>query len=169
MSCYEWERGNIKLSVKEYSRVKKEMIKEVKKYYQTLYQNAIKCYDKMIAVAKGKRGVNWNEIYHNCSTEKKYEYSYGFSSYTLVNLDPLNKLGSPIYNCGESKRPLKPKKKDFIEKINRKDFYISFEGASISFNDKEHSIFWNVEKTIIHVIEQESMIWLKHSFLFSLL
>ena len=71
MSCYEWEEGSIKLSCKEYGRIKKEMIAAVKKYHEDLFNNALKLHERMIAAAKGKRGVNWIAVF----SEKRHESS----------------------------------------------------------------------------------------------
>ena len=141
MSCYEWERGTIQLSVKENSRVKKAMIAGIKTYQENAHKNAIKLYEKMIASAKGKRGVNWQTVYGNCRTESVSRSTFFLSSHEETDLDPMDKMYPQ-----ENKRPLKPKKKDFIVKVERKNLALYFEDAQISFNDKNRTIFWSVSE-----------------------
>lgn len=143
MSCYEWERGTIKLSVKEYNRVKREMIEAIKKHQVTLYTNAIKLYEKMIAAAKGKRDVDWKKLHSNLRLEVVRQGDF-LSDRDETDLDPDDKF-YPLYDS-ENKRPLKPKKKDYAVKIERKDLSLYFSEAQISFNDKNKTIFWSVSE-----------------------
>jgi len=142
MSCYERERGEIKLSVAEYGRVKKEMIAVKQKCAEDAYINALKLYDRMITAAKGKRGVDWRSLYNELQIIAGSRDSWSFTP--SVHLDPDGKFFLSMNY--ENKRPPKPKKKDYIVKIDRKKFYLSFEEASISFMDTNRTIIWNVSE-----------------------
>jgi len=144
MSCYEWERGEFKLSCAEYRRVKKQMIAAYKEYWDNYYINALKVYEKMIAAAKGKRNVNWQQIYQGCSFVNCAHYSFGHRVEYTEELDPEGKVYNS-YSMG-NKRPPKPKKKDFKPNIDRKKFCIHFEETSISFNDQNKTIIWHVDE-----------------------
>lgn len=142
MSCYEWESGRIKLPSKEYGRVKKEMIQAHKSYQEKQYKNALELYEKMIAAGKGKRNVDWNEIYIKCRSTRIKDYSCCFVDLHTENcLDPEFKM-----QPRENKKPLKPKKKDYITKGNRKDYAIYFEDAEILFIDQKKIVVWVVNE-----------------------
>jgi hypothetical protein len=154
MSKYEWERGTIKLSVKEYSRVKKAFVEELKKAQEKSFQNANKLYDKILASVKGRRGVDIHSAYHNCQMERVASYSIWSSGYTEVNLDEDELFYRTCLNHeNRTKRPSKPKKKDFFKKIDRKNVSVDFEDAYVRFNDKSHTITWEVQENN-HAIER---------------
>ena len=145
MSKYEWERGTIKLSVKEYSRVKKAFIEELKKTQETAYNNAIKLYDKILASVKGRRGVDIHSAYANCQFTRVPSYDLWGKSYTESNLDEDGIFYDKYLNHeNRTKRPLKPKKKDFATKIDRKNLGFSSGDFCISFADNQKTIHWEV-------------------------
>jgi hypothetical protein len=144
MSCYEWERGDIKMSVKEYSRVKKAFIESMKKAQEDAYNNALKLYNRIIETTKGKRGVDFESAYHNCQYSRTSTYSSWGSGYTETNLDKSGTFYSKYVN--RTKKPLKPKKKDYITKVDRKNVSVDLEDAYIGFRDSSRTITWEVSE-----------------------
>ena len=123
MSCYEWERGDLKLSVKEYSRVKKAMIAEFNRHNENEYNKAVKVWERLKAHGK-PRGQTWTSVFDKLQL---WSMSEDFQWHNMKD----GKL-------------LKPKKKDYLKKVDRKRVEIYFEDACIVFNDKDRVIHWNV-------------------------
>ena len=145
MSCYEWERGTIKLSVKEYNRVKKAFIGELKAAQEKAYQNAVKLYDRILAEMKGKRSVDTYSIYSDVRDLKVANHDRWGPSYTEIDLDSEGIFYNTCLNKeSHTKKPLKPKKKDYFPKIDRKRVGFSNGDFDISFNDDSKSVYWNV-------------------------
>jgi hypothetical protein len=145
MSKYEWERGEIKLSVKEYSRVKKAFIEVLKGAQVTAYENALKLYDRILTEAKGRRGIDIHSVYASCEFLRTKNYGVWGDTITETDLDESNIFYQKCLNHEDrTKRPLKPKKKDFVSKIDRKSLGYSACDFDISFSDKSRTIHWNV-------------------------
>ena len=145
MSCYEWERGTIKLPVKEYNRVKKAFIGELKAVQEKTYQNAVKLYDKILAEMKGKRSVDTYSIYFNVRNQKVANHDRWGPSYDEIDLDEEDIFYNTYLNKeSRTKKPLKPKKKDYFSKIDRKKVGFGNGDFDISFNDDSKSVYWNV-------------------------
>jgi hypothetical protein len=147
MSCYEWERGDVRLSTKEYARVKKTFIAIIKEDQTQNLNLANKLYNKIVAEAKGKRGVDYSNLYHNCRFEKSVSYSTWGTVTKSKDLDPADTFWTTCVNHeNSSKRPLKPKKKDFLSKIDRKNLNFEHDDFSIQFIDRIKTISWIVEE-----------------------
>jgi hypothetical protein len=142
MSCYESESGTIKLSTKEFARLKREFIQTLKSNQELAFQNAIKLQTKMLSAAKGKRNVDWLSVYGNCQFESQGQF---FNS-THTDLDENGTFYRVNFSNGKNKKPLKPKKKDYFEKINRKELWFDNGDFNIAFTDKSKSIYWNVDE-----------------------
>ncbi len=134
MSCYEWERGVIKLNTKEYSRVKKAFIDAIRMDQEKKLQRAVELYNCILAKVKGKRGVDIHSAYYSVRSENDDLDEESVFYETCLN------------HNNRCKRPLKPKKKDFIFKVERKNPSVDLMEASISFNDSNRTIGWNVEE-----------------------
>ena len=156
MSTYEWENGSLKFSVAEYSKFKKAFLAEVNNLYAKANVTAVQIYEKMIAEAKGKRKVDWFDLFRNCRSVSSRD-SWGFVTYR--DLDPLNLAyksmfrktekkgeGTWAYNTPLNTRPSKPRKGDFVLKTKQKDPSFSFEDARIQFNDARRIVYWEVNE-----------------------
>jgi hypothetical protein len=151
MSCYEWERGTFKLSVAGYKKFKKEFILGMQKIYDNAYQDALTLHEKMIAEAKGKRGVQWFDLFQKL--RNVHSMSGGmFSCSTYKDLDELGLAEGSFFRKrnGEGRtmhvRPLKPRKSDFTIQKRQVNPSFDFEDAYVSFDDKRRTITWNVEE-----------------------
>jgi hypothetical protein len=146
MSCYEWERGEFKFSVAEYRKFKKAFASGVKDQYQIAYENAVYIYNKIIAEGKGKRNVEWCNLYGQFRYKEVSTGSY-FVSYENKDLDPFRLAYESMFRKKDhNSKPLKPRKGDFKIKIESKD--LSFEGDefSIGFDDKNRIVHWHVSE-----------------------
>lgn len=147
MSCYEWERGEFKLSVAEYSKFKKSFANGLKSLYESAYKDSITLYNKILAEAKGKRlkGTDWFYLY------QKYRTVVVFESYcsTTKELDPFDLAMKSMFRKKDENgrrifgKPLKPRKSDFAVKFNKR---FEFEDACISFRDDGRIIYWEVSE-----------------------
>jgi hypothetical protein len=142
MSKYEWERGTLKLSVKEYAKTKKVFIDVVKKHQQDNYDKAVKLYNKIIENTKGKRGVDFHSSYHHCQFDRTTSYDMFGSRENSINLDESGTFYEKYLS--RTKKPLKPKKKDYLTKVERKDVRFESDDFSITFSDKTKTITWEV-------------------------
>ena len=149
MSCYEWERGEFKLSVKEYAKFKKSFLNGIKTIYEEAYNDAITLYNRILKEAKGKRNNDWFNLYQRLRNEIGSEYVGGFRCARNKDLDPFDLAMDSMFRKKDENgrrifsKPLKPRKSDF-KNTNKKGF--NFEEASISFRDDGRIIYWDVQE-----------------------
>jgi len=152
MSCYEWERGTFKLSVTEYAKFKKSFMNGMKTKYEKAYEDAVAIHADILKQAKGKRNVDWYGLFNANRYVRITHHGY-FSTITEKDRDSFEIAFRSMFrktsgSCDISKncRPLKPRKGDFSIKTKQKNPSFSFEEANISFDDKAHTIHWNVDE-----------------------
>jgi hypothetical protein len=131
MSCYEWERGKIKIPRSEFSLFKKNLTTAYNDYMLRLKAIADDIYNDITIESKGKKKYNYqleitSRIY-NCINADYYA-----SEIIASSMLPLNKQG----------KPKKPKSKDFSKKTNRDNAY----GYNISLNKSDRTAIWCVEE-----------------------
>jgi len=132
MSAEEWEDGGFKLSCAEYNKFKKSF----KMSYNTLIDKVLivanTVYLKTIEEGKGKRNFDWlASAGRNANADKLSNIFY-------------HEIIKSMFPEGASKRPVKPKKKDFPKAASKTN---SFEAgnAEITFSDDSKSVGWRVE------------------------
>jgi len=153
LSCYEWERGRIKLTCAEYAKFKKAFRDQWNASIMQAYERACQAQKALIAANKGKRNVNWStavDEYKVQTAAPAYGYSWTIPAVTL-RLHELphgrmivNSMGYAAYAV-ENKRPTTPKKKDFPKATNKTTQFNAGE-AMLSFDDKGHTVVWDVEE-----------------------
>lgn len=167
MSCYEWERGTIKLSVAEYARVKKEFydaynqaleadFKELERFYTDLCAaikaNTDKAKTAKIIARDLLEGVVKMTAY---SSRARYDFKV-LSDYQVINAllvkkeDVLNAQGAVVnVKWIDRKSPVTPKKKDFKSLSPSKDLVINdaqWGDATVRFVPDEKSLVWDVSE-----------------------
>jgi hypothetical protein len=130
MSCYEWERGTIKIPAKEWSKFRKSIITEHNRLEDERLAEALRAHAKLLAAKKGKRGF---DVYGYANNDMNLSYQV------------LRLLFS--YNKDTRKQKFrKPKKKDLDKKPVSKDCLLNVgeSEASIFFNSPTHTVEWDV-------------------------
>lgn len=139
MSCYEWERGTIKLPAKEWAGFRKGLLEEWNKKQLELLARAQRAHAAIKAELKGKRGKNRDEALGR-AIQRHVGDVYRESSQTLVSL---------VLDWDREKRrfALKgtaPKKKDLKLCPVSKDATIYLPDAAVAFANKTRSVTWSV-------------------------
>jgi hypothetical protein len=135
MSRNDWERGEIKMSVKEFGSVRRDMVAFVNRRQDMLLSGAQGVYSSLKALGKGKRGFDWAaqlesllrfvgdgaEEIHGAILPYEYAEGRGYA---------------------QSKRPKAPKKKQFAH-VKQSVERIDLGEASIGFDRKRRVIHWS--------------------------
>jgi len=149
MSCYEWERGTFKLSVREYRKFLRAFRDGWNKSLDEAYQRAKKLRDLVRRANKGRRGVfRWDELVTTYPIEvthfvygdsvKKTIYDLGHA-YTILRSLGYGAGGDP------TKKPRSPQKKFFKHATNKERTFRDVE-CCISFDDNAHTVDWSVDE-----------------------
>jgi hypothetical protein len=151
MSCYEWEEGSVKLSVAEYSKFKKAFMSGMKDVYNKAYDNSVSIYESILSKAKGKRNIDWHDLFNSCRY-RNYEVGSYFRRTETKDLDPLELAFNSMFRkkseggYTENVRPMKPRKGDFKSAVKGKNPRFGFDEFDISFDDKNRLASWSVEE-----------------------
>lgn len=163
MSCYEWERGTIQFSAKEWPGFRKLMIRVWNEHQEKIHEVAKKAHLAAKAAAKGKRGANRQPLVlaaiaqecggymddHEFQPGKKYD---GWGSYS-VN-DEAQELWGAVTSlilCGkiwknEATDTKNPQKKNLKIYPVSKGCTISYGECSVTFDNESRSLSWYVDE-----------------------
>jgi len=152
MSRNEWERGELKMSVKEFGSVRRDMVAFCNERQAQLFERAKTIYQTLKTSGKGKRNFDFLSAYdailnsnnHNDADADGYDEIYR-SLFINVQVNELI-AGQPMKVWRQSKKPKAPKKSHFAplkQSVERID--IGGE-ASIGFKKDTRTIIWNVEE-----------------------
>ena len=132
MSCYEWERGTIKLPSRDYATFRKTIIGAWNSRQLSLLERANAALPVIKAACGRKKG--WEAV------DAAHKAAIPFWSYPeeLLSIVQTQKDDKTVFKS--------PKKKDLEIKPVSKPCTLFFEDASISFNEEDKSVTWNVEE-----------------------
>jgi len=135
MSCYEWERGTIKLPTKVFAKFRREFIDKYNAVQEAHMATLSRYRDNALRVGKNSRMFNFKRhMEDQCQT---------WGEQSLVhNLFP-----------DERRKPLKPTKKMF-NFVNGKDnsFEVGGGDGHVYFEQKERTVTWSVQENN-HAVE----------------
>lgn len=147
MSCYEWERGSIKLPAGEMTKVRKAVVEAHNAARQRIFDKANATLPKLLAAGKGKRNFNYLEALRTVLVARDY---YGRTNYDDDTSDveellfPYRVVERDGHKFSERvKRPVKPKKKD-VGLLGARADGVRFEDASIAFDKDGRMVHWHV-------------------------
>lgn len=126
MSCYEWERGSIKIPSKEWADFRRSLINHFNTKQEELYLRAKDEYKKLLLAGKGKRNFDFRKQLGLQVLDLDWEYRW--------------RVESSIFPEHGVKRPKSPKRKSF-EKATTKTAEL---GDYISFQHDTRVVNWNV-------------------------
>lgn len=154
MSKYGWEKGTIKIPRADYHPLKKALWQDMCARSVKNFETAMKIYNDVMAMAKGKRTFGEFEV--DGAIQKcldKYtlisEYNFGCRSYkdrTDVDRDLIgDSIQKKCVNGIDARnmRPVRPQKKQFPAPT-LKGFRARGVWFSITFDDKRHTVTWDV-------------------------
>lgn len=132
MSCYEWQRGSVKIPASEWSTFKKSVLGAYNKIVKRDFALAVNAYNYLKVSAKGRR----NYRYKQNLVLKLQEANLNWDSYNRIELSmfPLTETRTT---------PLKPKKKDF-KLVNNQTEYIDLDEFGIGISNKNKTLYWEV-------------------------
>ena len=135
MSCYEWERGRIKIPNTEWTILKSKILKAYNRLIDNDHTIATNTYNTIVNEGKGVRNFNYRSA----------AIAYLMRTHNL-HYDSINRIELSLFSPSASvkrRKPLKPKRKDFPLATNRTtQFRI---GSSFIQLDNKNKLFtWNV-------------------------
>jgi hypothetical protein len=138
MSRREWERGELKVSGKEFVSIRRDMVAFVNQRQVRLYEKAQTCYQWLKNAGKGKRGYDYQLALASFLSDDTYHEIF----HVIFPYEKVLENGSGAA-WKHSRKPKAPKKKSFaplkqnVERIN-----VGRE-ASIGFDRKTRTIHWS--------------------------
>lgn len=147
MSRNEWERGEIKLSTKEFSSVRRDLIAFHNARQVRLFERAKRVYGLLKAAGKGKRGFDYHAAFELTLRVPDHQRSY-----RADDLDGYDEIFDAIFPSEQiaampferSRKPKAPKKNQFAplkQSVERID--VGGE-AGIGFDRKRRVVTWGV-------------------------
>jgi hypothetical protein len=124
MSCYGWERGEVKLPTSDWKQTRDTIYSNYNAKLDELLQEALEIHKEVSQEKKGKRNFNIKESINN---KLKNQERFTFNQLIIDSLLTNNKL-------------VKPKKKDFSHKKASKGEILIDEDLEIIFNNKTKTI-----------------------------
>jgi len=152
MSCYNWERGEIKLPAKEFSKFRRKIIEAHNSDQDRIFDLAQKAHAAVANAAKGKRGFDKQEYFEDELRLFGDDDDTGWQDKFAVSdlIFPYIPLEGGI---NTSKRKFAaPKKKDLKKLPVSKDCCLSCGEASIAFDSKRKVVIWSVPENN-HAVE----------------
>ncbi|MBP7629335.1 MAG: hypothetical protein KA758_02690 [Acidimicrobiales bacterium] len=136
MSCYEWERGTLKLPTAEFSKLRKKLEDSDRSLKEQVFDHSQKFWKALPAAIKTKKPADgaWNVEFHKALDD----YCAG-----------LGGLAEPVRNqvgrCGWGERPRRVLKSEMNFPTNRTtSFDVDGGEASITFDRASSSVTWSV-------------------------
>lgn len=124
MSCYGWERGEVKLPAKEFSTFKKTLISNLELRQDKLLYYANQCYEQV----KKLKPKNKKEFIENSLEYKSLSYS---------------EKDQIINSLLKDNKVLKPKKKDF--KLDKSKDVFENSDLTVVLNKKEKTVTYHTD------------------------
>lgn len=140
MSCYNWERGTIKIPSKDWTAFKKGLRDIYNRIQTQTYEVALRAYDMLMERGKGKRGFNWSRELDELFTNDRLRLPEGVDYYAIKD----SMFPYDAEKGGRRSRPLKPKKKNFPLANSSTTVLEVDSDASITFYNKTREVTWNV-------------------------
>lgn len=161
MSRHEWERGEIKMSVKEFSSVRRDLIAFHNERQVRLFERAKSVYTALKLAGKGTRNFDWNSAFSGvmvsgqgyrmeASDVDGYDEIYN----AIFPNEQVEKLvaGQILKGWERSEKPKAPKKNSFTPLKQNADRII-FGEAAIGFDKKARAIYWSTGENN-HAVER---------------
>jgi len=158
MSKSKWERGEIKLSVKEFSRLRHEMISFHNQRSADLFVRAQQVYQTLKTAGKGKRNFDYHSAEDIIVDAIRNVTDVDGISEIFDAIFPFEKVekllaGQIVPSQERSEKPKAPKRKQFNPlKMNSESVPVGNE-AGISFDKKRRVVIWNVPENN-HAVER---------------
>jgi len=162
MSRNDWERGEIKMSVKEFGAVRRDLITFHNQRSADLFVRAQQVYQTLKISGKGKRGFNYHDAFEavlNSNHSTRYSVSevdgYHEIFDSIFPNEKIEKLvaGQIIPSWERSAKPKAPKRNQFAPlKMNSDRIPVGHE-AGIGFDKAKRVIIWSVSENN-HAVER---------------
>lgn len=172
MSCYEWERGTIKIPAAEWAAFRKGLIQKWNEQLEKDFDLACKAHDAAKAAAKGKRGDNrtvamLDAVARLC--DGKWDPRWNF--YEGRNRDLFDRIDAQVFKRvwdaqGRNlTRTLTKPKKSALEILPvTKGATLHIGEASITLDNETKTVTWDVPENN-HAVETARAHWMaKHLF-----
>jgi hypothetical protein len=145
MSKYGWERGEIKLSTKEFGSVRRDMIAFHNERSARLFSRAQHLYVNLKELGKGKRGYDFHASLESMLTN-------GSMRLSVMDIDGGDEIMNSIFPYEQvegkgyvrSRRPKAPKRSQFNPLKTNSDRVPVGDEAGIGFDRKRRVVIWSV-------------------------
>jgi len=147
MSKYGWERGEIKLSVKEFGSVRRDMIAFHNQRQARLFERAKVMYQTVKESGKGQRNFDFPACFENLmrgSNRSSFYDSYDTDGYDEICGSIFPSVLVEGKGWQRSKRPKAPKKAQFAPLKQSAERVPVGDEAGIGFDKKRRVVIWSV-------------------------
>lgn len=173
MSCYDWERGTIKIPASAWAAFRKGLIQKWNEQLAKDFDLACKAHDAAKAAAKGKRGDNRTVAMLDAAArlcEGKWDAQW--MCYEGRNRDLFDRILMLVFKREYQDRKtlytlIKPKKSDLKLLPLTKDATFAFRDATITLNNETKSVTWDVSENN-RAVEAARAHWMAQHLFFAL-
>ncbi|MAG25949.1 hypothetical protein CMI47_10260 [Candidatus Pacearchaeota archaeon] len=150
MSCYEWERGTIRIPAGQYSAFRKKVLAAWNKRQKYLLKVAKEVHARLKKAGYRKRNFDFGNHFRE-NFEQLISLTRENSFLHADNEDDRWIISRLLFD--DDKKPHLPKQKDLKLVPISKQTSIHFDDASISFNDENKTVTWSVSENN-HAVER---------------
>lgn len=160
MSCYNWERGDIKIPPNQWAKFKERLRTAFNELQDRRKQIAVTIYDWLYASLKGKRGVDWYKVltqdwYRREKFPSEHEQmALGIPRDYLQEDWCWREVNNALFpqDSRPVKRPRKPTGKNFPHATLRTTTYDLIDGT-IALDNEHTCVLWDVRENN-HAVER---------------
>jgi len=155
MSCYEWERGTIRIPAGQWAGFRKNLLKLWNGKQDELLADAKRAHAKCKAAAKGKRGTKRQDALRDallsyCGLRDRFESNERYAALRSLLLKR-EAWDGPV-------KLVAPKAKDLAKHAVSKSATCHMPDASVTFDNATKSVTWDVPENN-HACERASEHW----------
>jgi len=166
MSCYEWERGTIRIPAGAWAKFRGDLLRAWNNSQDQLFDQAKRAYNAAKAAAKGKRGKNRQKAIDEAVARAcgghldEWGDFQGFSRSSNEKYEAVCRLVLKVEGWGDSRKATlqAPKKSALDRKALSKSCTINLPDADVTLNNATKSVTWSVPENN-HACERAKNHW----------
>jgi hypothetical protein len=152
MSCYEWERGTIRIPAGQYPAFRKKILKAWNDRQKYLLKVAKLVHERLKKAGYRKRNFDFGSYFQD-NFDELVQFTRESNFLSISDEDDRWVISRLIFGNEDKSKPHNPQQKDLKLIPISKQANIHFDEASICFNDEEKLVAWAVDENN-HAVER---------------